>query len=181
LIKKWRVGRWRLTITIAPMADVIGVNSGLEDDNHILMWDFDDTDLDAVVTALLKVQRIYELPAIHILETKNNKNFMAYCFQRTPWRKGLAVYEDDGANRVSGFGRLPRIVVEILAFTDGLDENYFKYGVYRRRFTLRVTPKSGREPKLIWTLVSDIPADCEIADLMRWTQYETLADDARRY
>lgn len=159
MIKKWRIGRWRFTITIAPMADVIGVNGNLEDGNHILMWDFDDTDLNTVVTNLLKVQRIYELPAIHILETNKNENFMAYCFKRTEWKK----------------------VVEILAFTEGVDWNYFKYGVYRKHFTLRVTPKSGREPKLIWTLVSDVPADCAIADLMSWTKYETLADDARRY
>lgn len=159
MIKKWRIGRWRLTITFAPMSDVTGVNSNLEDGNHILMWDFDDTTLNDVATSLLKVQSIYELPHIHILETKENKNFIAYCFKRLPWLK----------------------VVEILAFTKGMDWNYFKYGVYRGHFTLRVTPKDGREPKLIWMLHSDTPEDCVIADLRRWTKYETLSDDARRY
>jgi len=135
------------------MSDVTGVNGNLEDDNHILMWDFDNTTLNDVATELLKVQRVYELPTIHILETKDNKNFMAYCFKRTPWLK----------------------VVEILAFTKGVDWNYIKYGVYRGHFTLRVTPKDGREPKLIWSLVSDVPDDCSVADLMSWTKYETLS------
>ena len=82
---------------------------------------------------------------------------MAYCFKRLPWLK----------------------VVEILAFTKGVDWNYFKYGVYRGHFTLRVTPKSGRKPKLIWMLVSAVPEDCGIVDLIYWTRYETLADGAK--
>lgn len=154
MIWKWRIWKWRITFTFAPMSDVTGVNGNLETGSHILMWDFDDTDLNTVVTNLLKVQSIYELPTIHILETKSNTNFMAYCFKRTDWLK----------------------VVEILAFTEGVDWNYFKYGVYRGHFTLRVTPKDGREPKLIWSLISDVPDNCSIADLMSWTKYETLSD-----
>jgi hypothetical protein len=154
MIWKLRIGKWRITFTFAPVTDVIGVNSNLDGDDHILMWDFDDTSLKDVVDELLRVQRIYELPKIYILETKKDTNYMAYCFKRTPWRK----------------------VVEIIAFTKGVDWNYLKYGVYRNRFTLRVTPKCERLIRLCLTLPSAVPEDCSIPDLKSWVKYETLAD-----
>jgi len=154
MIWKFRIGKWRITFTFAPVTDIIGVNSNLDGDDHILMWDFDETSFDDVVDELLRVQRIYELPKIYILETKKNTNYMAYCFKRTPWRK----------------------VVEIIAFTKGVDWNYLKYGMYRNHFTLRVTPKCKRNVKLIWTLTSAVPEDCSIPELKSWVKYETLAD-----
>lgn len=157
MIKKFRIGRWRFTFTMAPVTNVVGVNSNIDKDDHILMWDFDDTTFDDVFKNLLTVQRVYELPNIYILETLEGKNYMAYCFKRTPWRK----------------------VVEITAFTKGVDPNYFKYGVYRNHFTLRVTKKCGRKPKLIWTLKSSVPEDCTVKELRSWTKYETLADGAK--
>jgi len=154
MIKKWRIGRWRITFTFAPVVDVIGVNSNLEDGSHILMWDFDDTSLDDVTESLMDIQRVYQLPPIYILESKKDANYMAYCFKRLPWIK----------------------VVEILASTPGIDYNFLKYSVYREHCTLRVTPKCGRRPKLIWKIMSDIPEDAKIAQLMSWTKYETLPD-----
>lgn len=154
MIWKLRIGRWRFTFTMAPLTDVIGVNSNLDGDDHILMWDFDETNFNDVFKNLLTVQRIYNLPNIYILETLKDKNFMAYCFKRTHWLKA----------------------VEILAFTKGVDWNYFKYGVYRGNFTLRVGPKCGRKPKLIWTLKTGVPEDCSIKELRSWVRYETLED-----
>ncbi len=154
MILKLRIGRWRFTFTVAPLTDVVGVNSNLEDGDHILMWDFDETTFDEVFKNLLMVQRIYNLSSIYILETKKDTNYIAYCFKKTPWLK----------------------VVEILAFTKGVDWNYFKYGVYRGNFTLRVTAKSGRTHKHIWTLRSEVPDDCSIPELKSWVKYETLED-----
>lgn len=154
MIYKFRIGKYRITFTFAPVTDIIGVNSYLDGDDHILMWDFDETTLVDVVESLLEVQRIYYLPKIYIMESKKDINFMAYCFKRTPWRK----------------------VVEITAITKGVDWNYLKYGMYRNHFTLRVTPKCGRKLKFVGTLVSDVPEDCSIPELMSWVKYETLAD-----
>lgn len=139
---------------MAPVTTVYGVNSSLPDGNHILMWDFDDTTFERVVKNLLPVQRIYKLPNIYILETKKDKNFIAYCFYKRTWRK----------------------VVEIIAFTKNVDKNFFKYGIYRERFTLRVTPKSGRKPKLRYILKSNVKEDVEIKELKNWTKYQTLPD-----
>lgn len=154
MIFRLQLGNWRFTFTIAPVTTVVGVNSRLPDGNHILMWDFDDTTLGQVIKDLDRVQSVYELPAIYILETKMRTNYIAYCFASKPWRK----------------------VIEIIAFTRGVDANFFKYGVYRERFTLRVTPKGGRRPFLKYVLKSGIKPDVEIRDLKSWVKYQTLAD-----
>ncbi|GAG93430.1 unnamed protein product [marine sediment metagenome] len=139
---------------MAPVSSVYGVNSTLPDGNHILMWDFDDTYLDAVAINLSRVQSIYNLPNIYILETKKDKNFIAYCFKSCTWHKAI----------------------EIIAFTRNVDANFFKFGVYREKFTLRVTPKSGRTPKLVFTLKSNVKETANIKMLQSWTQYQTLTD-----
>lgn len=154
MILKFQIGRWRFTFTMAPVTTVAGVNSNLEDGNHILMWDFDDTTLNDTAVCLSRVQNIYKLPNIYILETKKDKNFIAYCFKKLSWAK----------------------VVEIIAFTRGVDWNFFKYGVYRGRFTLRVTPKCNRKPKLVFTLKTDEKETANVKELRSWVKYQTLED-----
>jgi len=122
------------------------------------MWDFDDVSLNSVVSVLSSVQRIYQLPDIYILETKAGKNYIAYSLKEVTWRKA----------------------VEIITFTEGVDYNFIKYGIYRNKFTLRVTPKCGRKPKLVYTLRSLIKEDATIKDLKSWVQYETLPDNFKQ-
>jgi len=152
MIWKWRILNWRITFTIAPVVDVVGVNSNLPDNNHIIMWDFDDTDLATVVRELSTVQIKYNLPRIYIFETKKRQNYIAFCFKRCSWEKS----------------------VEIVACTRGVDRNFFKYGVYREHWTLRVTPKNGRKIRLITILESKAHEDCSIRELKSWVKYETL-------
>lgn len=154
MIYRLTIGRWKFTFSMAPTTTVVGVNSTLPDGSHILMWDFDETTLGAVITALEATQAIYELPNIYILETKPKTNYIAYCFKKVNWRKA----------------------VEIIATTKGVDWPFFKWAVYRGHFTLRVTPKCGRQPKLAWILKSSAKEDCFIYDLKSWVQYETLED-----
>jgi len=158
MILKLTIFNWRFTFSCAPITKVIGVNSTLPNGNHILMWDFDDTGLNNVIDALLSAQRVYELPTIYIVETKKDKNFAAYCLKETLWRKAI----------------------EILTFTKGVDYNFIKYGIYREHFTLRVSPKCGRKPKLIYKLFSDEPEDVKVKDLKSWVQYETLPDNFKQ-
>jgi len=154
VVKRFRIGNWRISIGIVRVVDVVGVNSKLPDGNHILMWDFDETDLDTVIKSLLITQRVYELPNIYILETKKDTNYIAYCFKRVDWRKAQ----------------------EIVIFTKGVDPLFWRYGVLRGHFTLRVTPKCGRMPKLVWVIPGVAPEDASIPELKSWTKYETLAD-----
>jgi hypothetical protein len=176
MILKLTIFNWRFTFSCAPITKVIGVNSILPNGNHILMWDFDETTLNKVVSTLLTVQRTYDLPTIYILETKppmntitygttkNGKrgaelgfklgNYIAYCFKEVPWRKAI----------------------EIITYTEGVDYNFIKYGIFRNKFTLRVSPKCGRKPKLVYKLYSDKPEEVSIRNLKDWVQYETLSD-----
>lgn len=153
MIKRLTIGNRRLTFTFARIAKVIGVNSNLEDGRHILMWDFDDVKLEDVKEGLSRIQRRYFLSTIHILETKDNQNYIAYCFTACDWRRA----------------------VEIIASTPLTDWQFFRFGVYRGHFTLRVTPKGGRTPHLVTRLEGYELPDCEVDDLKSWVKYETLS------
>lgn len=152
MIKRVTIGDVRITLTIARIVKVGGFNSLLTDGNHILMWDFDDTTLVAVERALGLVQTEYALPKIYILETRKGTNFIAYCFARRSWKN----------------------VVEIVASTRGVDWNFFRYGVFREKFTLRVTDKGYGLPHKVAVLDSDVPEDVSIWELSGWVNYETL-------
>jgi len=152
MIKKVTIGDVRVTFSIARVAQVIGVNSKLDDGRHIIMWDFDEVSLGKVEKALRYAQHYYSLSAIHILETKKDTNYIAYCFKAKP------------------FSQVCLIVVD----TPLVDWNFFKYGVYRGRFTLRVTAKNGRVPRLVKVLESDNKPDVNVKDLHSWVRYQTL-------
>ena len=152
MIKRFKIKGVRFTFTIARTTKVIGVNSNMADGRHILMWDFDGVALDMVKAQLGYVQSRYLLSSIYILRTKVPDNYIAYCFTACDWRR----------------------TIEIIASTGYVDLNFFKFGVYRGHFTLRVTPKNGRTPRLIETLEGHELSDCEIDDLKSWVRYETL-------
>jgi len=156
MIFRLRIGRWRFTFTMAPVVDVVGVNSLLPNGNHILLWDFDHTTQGYVENTLIHIQYTYALPRIYVFQTKKDENFIAYCFYQCSWRR----------------------CIEIIATTKGVDKYYFKYGVYREHFTIRVTPKEGRNIKLVKILESSVPENATIKELRSWTKYETLSDQA---
>lgn len=148
MIIKIRIAHWRFTLTLAPVTNVAGVNSKLKDGNHIIMWDFDDTPLNKVAHALKIVQLLYDLPPIYILNSGKKDHYIAYSFARLPWRASI----------------------EIVAATPYVDPNFFKYGVYREKWTLRVTPKEGRKPKAITTLGSRQKEQVSISELSSWVK-----------
>lgn len=174
----WRITlfRWRFTFSIAPTSKVTGVNSTLQDGNHIIMWDFDDVPLMTVVSRLRDIQAMYQLPQIRIFETKKPKpklfgitdkskrklwkdgeihgNYIAWCFKRLPFIKAL----------------------EIVVTTKGVCWGYIKWSVYRKHFTSRVTPKDFRKINLAYVLLSDVPEDVAVEELRSWVHYETLMD-----
>lgn len=152
MILKFRIGHIRITFTLARVVDVLGVNSKLPDGNHILMWDFDNIPLDKIIEELQDVKRSYGLPRIYILKTSEPNNYIAYCFKRCNWRLARA----------------------IVGSTDYIDENFFKWAVFRRRFTLRVGAKLGVTPKCEAIINSMFDEDASIDELYSWVKYETL-------
>jgi len=148
MIFKIRIAHWRFTFTLAPVTNVTGVNSTLPDGKHIIMWDFDDVELSLVEGTLKWIQRHFDLPNIYIFNTGTQDHYIAYCFERCDWWKSIA----------------------IVAETNFVDANFFKYGVYRGHWTLRVTPKEGRKPLLVKVLYSPIQESASISDLNSWVQ-----------
>jgi hypothetical protein len=155
VIIRVRIAHWRFTWTFAPVNDVAGVNSLLPDGNHILMWDFDDVPLSGVSWILKAVQNAFELPRIRILNTGIRNHYIAYCFKRCSWWNTR----------------------RIIASTPAICSNYYKWGIFRKRFTLRVTPKSNRKPYLVRVLPSRIKEDVSVEELQSWVKYETLPTD----
>jgi len=154
MIIKTTIGRWRFTFSMAPITKVVGINSNLPDGNHILMWDFDTGTIDEMIHYLHHVQFKYKLPNIRIAQTGKTTGYHAICLKRVEWRK----------------------CVEILSATPLLDWTYFKYGVYRGHFTLRVSPKCFRRITYHSILTGYAPEDVSIKELNSITQYETLED-----
>jgi len=139
---------------MAPTTKIIGVNSILKDGNHILLWDFDHVPIEPIKNELRWIQAKYRLPRIIICKTSKIAGFHAYCFKKVTWRQ----------------------CVEIIASSHLMDWNYFKYGIYRQKFTLRVFPKCGRKIEPYMILDSPYKEDATIEDLTSWVQYETLTD-----
>ena len=125
---------WRFYIAITHSQQLHGVNSQLGDDYHFLMWDFDNVELGRLFEELEHIQWLFELPAIHILQSSLPNSYHAYCFARRPWG----------------------MVLQILATTQYIDQQFFKIGVIRGYFTLRIEDKKagllkavGRIPSLV--------------------------------
>ena len=152
MIVKLTLGRWRFTFSMAPITKVIGINSNLPDGKHILMWDFDTGTIDEMLHYLNNIQYRYKLPMIRIARTGKKHGYHAICLKRLEWRK----------------------VVEILAATQGLDWTYFKYGIYRGHFTLRISPKCFRRISYHSKLFGYGTEDVSPNELTSMVQYETL-------
>jgi len=147
--RKHRFGFSHYTVT-----DVTGVNSKVDDDLHICMWDFDNQPLESIIDALLLVQHHYCLPRIFILRTNEKSNYQAFSLTRRPFKA----------------------VVVIIIETFLVDWNFWKLGVLRGFFTLRTSPKFNCKPKLVKVLQSKYMDECTLRQLKCWTRYETVDD-----
>lgn len=153
MIKRITLGHYKLAFTFARIAKVIGVNSELDDGRHILMWDFDDVSLADVKRALSVVQARYMLSDILILESKKDTRFLAYCFTAMDLQR----------------------TAEIITQTEFVDWSFIRFGIFREKWTLRVTPKGDRHIRKVATLEGLELPNCTPADLHSWVRYETLS------
>jgi hypothetical protein len=151
---KIKVGKWRIAVGILPTTKCVGVYSSLGNDKHILMWDFDDKPFGVVIKELRAAQKRYKLPRIYILNTGQPQHYIAYCFKVVDFPTAR----------------------EILASCHSIDSEFYRLGVYRGRWTLRVGPKCGRYPYLVGVLKSRVQEDCNARSLNDWVIYETVVD-----
>lgn len=114
-------GAWKLYLSLTHSKRLLGVSSLLPSGDHILMWDFDDSWDSTLYSTLGAIQKRFALPRIDILATGKQGHYHAYCFYSTAWPDAL----------------------RILASTKGLDQQFFRLGVLRGYWTLRIVEKNG--------------------------------------
>jgi hypothetical protein len=157
MILRLKVKSWKLVCSIRKVSYVVGVTSKLKENNeHILMWDFDNTDLYTVIGALKTNQSRYLLPEIKILASNQEQgNYHAYCFSRQTWQQAVV----------------------IVAGTPGIDWDFVRLALYRNNFTIRISDKLGKnKPKLVYTMEGFSLSDCMPEDLEDYIQYEIWTD-----
>lgn len=146
--------RIRFSFSISKTVSVAGVNSNIDAENtkHILLWDFDNTPYSQVVNALKRVQQMHSLPTIHIIES-SPKHYHAYCFM----------------------ARTTSDVILILSSTPFIDQSFFKFGIIRGYWTLRITPKrTGQSFHLVNDLWSSVPDEnIALSSLLEVVKYKT--------
>jgi hypothetical protein len=152
MIIKLRIKSWQASLALTRLTTVVGVNSNLPNGNHILMWDFDEVGIIEVRYTLGHIQNLYSLPEIHILSTGQTHHYIAYCFVDMPWIK----------------------TVEIIAATQYIDQNYFRLGVIRKHWTLRISNKDNKKIRKVCTLLSIYPPTLTSDDLISFTEYDTM-------
>ena len=155
MIVELQLFQYRIVLTAAKTEVIEGVYSSLDNDNHFLMWDFDDIELDSVIESLASIQSLFILPKINILETEKGKGYHAYCLYKASFKN----------------------VCAILALTHGIDMRYYTAGVMRHKWTLRIGEKSGRYIKAIHIINSDIKETVAIEDIKNFCTYKTPGDN----
>lgn len=121
-----------------------GIISEVEGGEHILMWDFDDVPFENVWHALTLVKQKYDLSTIYLLRSsEKGDHFHALCFDEVPWPQAVIIVKD----------------------TMGVDDAFWKIGVLRGYFTLRITPKRGERPPYTIAQIGRMPKIIAAEDL----------------
>ena len=114
-----------------------------EPDKHILLWDFDDVDLQGIIVSLTQLQIKYNLPSILIAESSKGK-YHAYCFVL----------------------RTLQQIINILSATHNIDMEYLRMGTARGYFTLRISTRKDNNKILpIRILFSKVPDETTLMDV----------------
>lgn len=149
LNKKFRIGRFQVSLMAGLVTKVTGVNSNLKDGQHIIMWEFDETDLDQVKCALFAAQVFHQLPEIQIARSHPDGGFHAYCF------KAMSFIE----------------TLHIVSGTALVDPHYITLCAMRQHWTLRLTDKGQGQPEHETHLVGLTLPTCDPGDLVGVVQY----------
>ena len=148
---RFRHGEWRVGGYLYRVQDQMGVNSQVGPDAHALLWDFDNIALDQVVASLVSVLRFYDLPQIRVVAGSAPGRYHAYCLARKTWIE----------------------TVRILAATEGICWRFFRFGVARGKFTLRVTGKNNQFPRTLIRIPSAKSETVMLDELSSFVRYES--------
>lgn len=106
-------------------------------DEHCLLGDFDYVeDFSGLLMELDRIQHKYKLPDIHVIQSSIDK-YHIYCFCARPFME----------------------IVHILSDIKGLDKAYFRLGIIRGYFTLRISERENEKFEKVALLMSLVPPD----------------------
>jgi hypothetical protein len=144
-----------ISIWLQKIDRVMGINSRIgkrEEDKHILLWDFDDVELNWVQGSLRGKQNRYALSNIYIIGGDKERSYKAMCFdQFTFWE-----------------------MIGILYNTDFIDQSFYRWTVRKGQATMRISKKKGRiDLNVIDCLYSKNRTQPEIPEVLNFVKYET--------
>ena len=113
-----------------------------QNDQHIALWDFDDSDLTTIKSSLRLIQLWYKLPKIYIVSSSHER-YHAYSFT----------------------ARSLREVINIISATPEIDTKYLRLGMVRGYYTLRISPRKNDSIKLVEILPSYMPDEVSPLDI----------------
>lgn len=145
-----RIGRIKWSFRAGRITRVTGINSNLKDGRHIIMWEFDGDDHEAVYLALCAAADRYELPPISIVRSHPDGGFHAYCFYACDWLEAIHI--------VSG--------------TPGVDPGYVSMCAMRGHWTLRLSDKGQGPPMYCCTIRTRRKPTADRSDLCSIVNYE---------
>ncbi len=143
---------FRTTLNIKMVEKVTGVNSNVDQETHVLLWDFDGIELAQVADSLRVVQKIFDLPKITIVWTGKPGGYHAYCFKSCTFLE----------------------VRTIIAATPNVDKHFLMAGIGRGYFTLRFSEVEGREFGSVGELPSEVLADLSYKDVNCFIEYTKM-------
>jgi len=146
-----RIGKLQLRAYATILEKRIGICSQKDtrEDKHALLIDFDNSSISTIINSLSSLQKKYKLPAIYIVASSKH-SYHAYCFTARKFME----------------------IIHILSDIPELDESYFRLGIIRGYFTLRITSRKGDKFKLVKTLVSVYPNEM-LPDSLTVNEYLT--------
>lgn len=142
---------YELTFELNKVVKQTGVCSKIgNSDKHIFMADFDNIALENVKKQLLNIQNYYVLSDVVILESSKN-NYHAYSY----------VARD--------FNEICKMLLDL----PDVDETFFRLGVARGYWTLRISDRKNSKITKVYTLLSRKSYEMSPLDLMI-TEYITM-------
>jgi len=150
---KFKLGNWRIAFGIMRTIKCEGVYSQLDKHKkyHFLMWDFDGVPLWRVETEIGFAQATYLLPKAYIINSGKRMHYWVIILKRVTFEEAR----------------------EIIASCHSVDGEFYKLGVYKRRWCLRIGEKEGRKPRLVDIMPGVKEEDVSIKDIKYFCTYET--------
>jgi hypothetical protein len=105
--------------------------------NHYLFFDMEGVSLEDVEIQFKTLQKIYNLSNIYIV-SDHEKSFHVYCFNKMPFLDMVHILTD-------------KII------RTGIDGNFIHWTMVRGEATLRTSPKAGRKPQKVVSVLESYP------------------------